>query len=55
MFVASFRRSALSWPGNLRHVVIPDIVNETKWFKSPYVGVASFNVLFVDNDVVILL
>ena len=35
MFVASLRKSALSCPGNRRHVVIPDIVNDTKWFKSP--------------------
>ena len=45
MFVASFRRSAFNWPGNLKHVVIPDMVNETKWFRSPYVGVLSLRVL----------
>ena len=31
----SFRRSALSWPGNLRQVVTPDMVMETRWFRSP--------------------
>lgn len=35
MLTANFLRSALSCPGNLRHVVTPDIVKETKWFKSP--------------------
>ena len=25
--------------------MIPDIVAETRWFKSPYVGVVSFSVL----------
>jgi hypothetical protein len=35
MLTASFLRSALSWPGNLRQVVTPDIVMGTKWFKSP--------------------
>merc|ERR1719370_1839919 len=38
MFTASFLRSASSCPGNLREVVTPDIVRETKWFRSPYVG-----------------
>jgi len=32
---ASFLRSELSWPGNLRQQVTPDIAAETKWFKSP--------------------
>ena len=45
MLTASFLRSALSWPGNLRQVVTPDIVMDTKWFKSPYVGEVSFSVL----------
>merc|ERR1719260_241450 len=45
MFTASFLRSAFSWPGNLRQVVTPDMVRETRWFRSPYVGVASFSVL----------
>ena len=48
IFVASFLKSALSCPGNLRHVVIPDMVNDTKWFKSPYVGVDSLRVLKVN-------
>ena len=29
----------------LRHVVTPDMVRDTRWFKSPYVGVVSFRVL----------
>ena len=37
MLTANFLRSALSWPGNRRQVVTPDIVAETKWFKSPTV------------------
>merc|ERR1712235_17497 len=45
MLTANFLRSALSWPGNLRQVVTPDMVKETKWLRSPYVGVASFKVL----------
>ena len=44
MLTASFRRSAFSWPGNRRHVVMPDMVAETRWFKSPYVGVDNFSV-----------
>ena len=35
MLTASFLRSAFSWPGNRRHVVTPDMVAETRWFKSP--------------------
>ena len=35
MFTASFLRSAFSWPGNLRQVVTPDMVRDTKWFRSP--------------------
>ena len=30
---------------DLRQVVTPDMVSDTRWFKSPYVGVASFRVL----------
>jgi hypothetical protein len=30
IFTASLRRSAFSWPGNLRHVVTPDIVTWSK-------------------------
>jgi len=29
----------------LRLVVTPDMVRETRWFRSPYVGVVSFRVL----------
>merc|ERR1719181_1262487 len=36
--------SQFSWPGKRKHVVTPDIAAETKWFKSPYVGVVSFSV-----------
>ena len=35
MLTASFLRSALSWPGNLRQVVTPDMVRDTRWFRSP--------------------
>ena len=34
ILTASFLKSALSWPGKRRQVVTPDIVAETKWFKS---------------------
>ena len=44
MLTANFLKSAFSWPGNLRLVVTPDMVSETRWFKSPYVGVASLSV-----------
>ena len=44
ILTASFRKSALSCPGNRRQVVTPDIVADTRWFKSPYVGVDSFRV-----------
>jgi hypothetical protein len=33
--VASFLKSELSYPGNQRQQVTPDIAAETKWFKSP--------------------
>merc|ERR1719158_2661720 len=36
--------SQLSWPGNRRQHVTPDRPAETKGFRSPYVGVVSFNV-----------
>merc|ERR1719261_336220 len=36
--------SQLSWPGNRRQHVTPDRPAETKWFRSPYVGVVSFKV-----------
>ena len=29
---------------HLRQVVTPDMVRETRWFKSPYVGVVNFKV-----------
>ena len=45
MLTASFLKSAFNWPGNLKHVVTPDMVKDTKWFKSPYVGVVSLRVL----------
>merc|ERR1719308_823428 len=45
MFTASFLKSALSCPGNLKHVVTPDMVRDTRWFRSPYVGVVNFKVL----------
>ena len=44
MLTASFLRSAFSCPGNRRQVVTPDIVAETRWFRSPYVGVVSLSV-----------
>lgn len=45
IFTANFLRSAFNCPGNLKHVVTPDIVADTKWFKSPYDGEVSFKVL----------
>merc|ERR1719297_60960 len=45
MLTASLRRSALSWPGNRRQVVTPDMVRETRWLRSPYVGAVSLRVL----------
>lgn len=44
MLTASFRRSELSCPGKRKHVVTPQIAADTKWFRSPYVGVVSFSV-----------
>merc|ERR1719370_2459376 len=35
MFTASFLKSEFSCPGNLRHVVTPDMVRDTRWFRSP--------------------
>ena len=43
-FTAILRKSQFSWPGNRKQQVTPLIAAETKWFKSPYVGVVSFNV-----------
>jgi len=42
---ANFLKSEFNWPGNLKQHVTPDIAAETKWLRSPYVGVVSFNVL----------
>merc|ERR1719333_418055 len=36
--------SQLSWPGKRRQHLTPDRPADTRWFKSPYVGVVSFNV-----------
>merc|ERR1719429_890433 len=41
---ASFLRSLFSWPGNRRQHVIPEIAADTRWFRSPYVGVVSLSV-----------
>ena len=49
MLTASFLRSALSCPGKRRLVVTPDIVRDTRWFRSPYVGFVSFSVLNVNR------
>jgi hypothetical protein len=35
MLTASFLKSAFNWPGNRKQVVTPDMVADTKWFKSP--------------------
>jgi len=34
-----------TWPGKRRQVVIPEIAAETRWLRSPYVGVVSLRVL----------
>jgi len=34
-FTAIFLKSEFNWPGNLIHVVTPEIAAHTKWFKSP--------------------
>merc|ERR1712023_595707 len=44
MLTASLRMSQLSWPGKRRQHVTPDRPADTRWFKSPYVGVVSFSV-----------
>ena len=41
---ASLRRSELSWPGKRRQQVTPDITAETRWLRSPNVGVVSLSV-----------
>ena len=42
--LTNFLKSAFNWPGKRRQVVTPDIVKETRWFKSPYVGVVNLSV-----------
>ncbi len=44
MLTANLRRSAFSWPGKRRQVVTPLMVAETRWLRSPYVGVVSLRV-----------
>lgn len=44
MLTASLRKSEFSWPGKRRQVVIPDMTMDTRWFRSPYVGVESLRV-----------
>uniref|UniRef100_A0A0E9XPN4 Uncharacterized protein n=1 Tax=Anguilla anguilla TaxID=7936 RepID=A0A0E9XPN4_ANGAN len=44
MLTANLRRSAFSWPGKRRQVVTPFMVADTRWFRSPYVGVVSLRV-----------
>ncbi|KAE9524258.1 hypothetical protein AGLY_015297 [Aphis glycines] len=44
MLTDSFRRSVFSCPGNRKHVVTPHMTVDTRWFRSPYVGVVSFSV-----------
>merc|ERR1719352_2234858 len=44
MFTASLRRSELSWPGKRSEHVTPDMTADTRWFKSPNVGVVSLRV-----------
>merc|ERR1719450_396115 len=36
--------SQLSWPGKRRQHVTPDRPADTRWFRSPYVGVVSLRV-----------
>jgi hypothetical protein len=40
----TLRRSQLSCPGKRRQEVVPQMAAETKWFRSPYVGVVNFSV-----------
>merc|ERR1711953_1599443 len=44
-FTAILRRSQFNCPGKRRQQVTPLMAALTKWFRSPYVGVVSFNVL----------
>ena len=41
---ASLRKSEFSWPGNRRQHVTPLITADTRWLRSPKVGVVSFSV-----------
>merc|ERR1711871_361144 len=41
MFTASLRRSQLSWPGKRRQHVVPESAADTRWLRSPYVGVVN--------------
>ena len=44
MFTASLRRSQFSWPGKRRQHVVPQMAADTRWLRSPYVGVVSLRV-----------
>merc|ERR1712098_661603 len=44
ILTANFLRSQFNWPGNRSPQVHPDNPAETKWLRSPYVGVVSFKV-----------
>merc|ERR1719424_2427376 len=44
MFVASLRKSQFNCPGKRMEQVIPESPADTKWFRSPYVGVVSLSV-----------
>ena len=43
-FTAILRKSQFSCPGKRKQQVTPLIAADTKWFRSPYVGVVSFKV-----------
>jgi hypothetical protein len=42
---ANFLKSEFNCPGKRKQHVTPDMAAETKWLRSPYVGVVSFKVL----------
>merc|ERR1719359_1820781 len=44
MFTANFLMSQFNWPGKRRPHVHPESPAETRWFRSPYVGVVSLSV-----------
>merc|ERR1719364_451691 len=44
MLTASLRRSQLSWPGKRRQQVVADMAADTRWLRSPKVGVVSLRV-----------